>query len=58
MLCDNGALSDALSTACFILGKDEGRKLIEKYESHGASAVFVDKNEEISLIGDIDFKKE
>lgn len=58
VLCDNGALSDALSTACFILGKDEGRKLIEKYESHGASAVFVDKNEEISLIGDIDFKKE
>lgn len=37
----NGLLSDGLSTACFVLGLEEGMELIEKYQ---AEAVFIDKN--------------
>lgn len=54
VVCDNGLLSDALSTACFVLGKDEGMKLAEKY---GASAVFVDESLECYLVGEIDFER-
>ncbi len=54
VVCDNGFLSDALSTACFALGKDEGEKLIEKY---GAAAVFVTENEEVYTVGEIDFER-
>ena len=54
--CDNGLLSvtilseesidgDALSTACFALGLDEGRKLIESLE--GVDAIFVTDEFEI-----------
>lgn len=53
VVCDNGLLSDALSTACFVLGKDKGMKLAEKY---GASAVFVDESLECYTVGEIDFE--
>ncbi len=46
VVCDNGFLSDALSTACFVLGKEDGMILIEKY---GAEALFVDQNLNISM---------
>lgn len=39
VLSDSGLLSDALSTACFVLGIEEGMELAEKY---GAEALFVD----------------
>lgn len=39
--CGDGALSDALSTACFVLGREKGMALAESY---GAGAVFIDKN--------------
>ncbi len=39
ILCKSGLLSDALSTACFVLGAQEGMKLAESY---GAEALFVD----------------
>lgn len=39
ILCKSGILSDALSTACFVLGKEEGMALAESY---GAEALFVD----------------
>lgn len=54
VVCDSGLLSDALSTACFILGKEKGTELLQKY---GASGIFVDSEEKISVVGDIDFQK-
>ena len=54
VVCDSGALSDALSTACFILGKEKSQPLLSKY---GASAVFIDKDRSITTYGDIEFKK-
>ena len=35
-----GLLSDGLSTACFVLGKEKGRELLESY---GAEGIFIDK---------------
>ncbi len=55
VVCDSGFLSDALSTACFILGKDEGAKLLEKYN---ASAIFVDEAMNVTTVGEIDFEKQ
>ncbi len=52
VVCDSGILSDALSTACFILGYDKSLPLLEKY---GASAIFVSEDMKISTVGDIDF---
>ena len=54
IICNNGLLSDALSTACFILGSEKGALLAEKY---GAAAIFVDKDENITTIGDVEFEK-
>lgn len=53
VVCDSGLVSDALSTACFILGKQKSEELLAKYN---ASAVFVDKDMNISVVGDIDFE--
>lgn len=53
VVCDSGLISDALSTACFILGKEKSMKLLEKYD---ASAIFVDKEMNISVVGDIEFE--
>lgn len=39
ILCKSGFLSDALSTACFVLGKEKGMELAKKYE---AEVLFVD----------------
>ena len=52
VVCDNGMLSDALSTACFLLGEENSRALLEEYH---ASAVFVNTAGEISTFGDLDF---
>ena len=41
---ENGALGDALSTACFILGLDEGMKLAAKYN---VLAIMVDTDKKI-----------
>ena len=46
ILSDSGLLSDALSTACFVLGVEEGRKLAEEF---GAEALFVTKELEIFM---------
>lgn len=54
IICDSGLKSDALSTACYILGKEEGTKLAEKY---GVGAVFIDKQMNIMTVGDVDFER-
>ncbi|MGN1419791.1 MAG: FAD:protein FMN transferase [Acutalibacteraceae bacterium] len=54
IVSDNGLLSDALSTACFLLGKEEGSALCEKY---GASGVFIDEDMNITTVGDVDFER-
>ena len=51
---DTGFLSDVLSTACFIVGSEKGRELVESY---GAGAVFVDKDLNVSVIGSIEFER-
>ncbi len=46
VLSVDGALSDALSTACFVLGVEEAQPLLAKYQAY---AVFVDHQGEITL---------
>lgn len=46
VLCREGVLSDALSTACFILGTEKGKTLAESY---GAEALFVGKDGRIDM---------
>lgn len=46
VVSDNGLLSDALSTACFVLGAEEGIKLVEHY---GADALFVTMEQEFVM---------
>ncbi len=53
VVCGSGILSDALSTVCFILGEDKSEAILERY---GASAIFVDSDMNISIVGDIDFE--
>lgn len=52
IICDNGLVSDGLSTACFILGYEKSLPLLEKYN---ASAIFIDKNNEVKIVGDVKF---
>ncbi len=44
ILSKSGLLSDALSTACFVLGAEEGKKLAQEF---GAEALFVTKELEM-----------
>ena len=53
VVCDSGAMADALSTVCFILGEEKSEAILEKY---GASAIFVDKDLNISITGEVDFE--
>lgn len=46
ILTKDGLLSDALSTACFVLGSQKGTVLAEQF---GAEALFVDKNGNITM---------
>lgn len=46
ILTQDGFLSDALSTACFILGSEKGCELAERF---GASALFVDREGNITM---------
>lgn len=41
---DSGALSDALSTACFILGREKGEALLKKYNAGG---IFIDTSNKV-----------
>ena len=55
VVCDNGMLSDALSTVCFLLGEENSKPILESYN---AAAVFVTTDGEISTFGDLDFTKD
>ncbi len=56
VLCKSGVLSDALSTACFVLGVEEGMELAKSY---GAEVLFVDEEGMITMTdGMKDFFKE
>jgi len=46
ILSESGLQSDALSTACFVLGVEEGMALVEDF---GAEALFVEENGEITM---------
>lgn len=46
VVCANGLYSDALSTACFVLGYEKSLPLLEKYQ---AEAVFIDKDNHITV---------
>ncbi|MCD8119365.1 MAG: FAD:protein FMN transferase [Lachnospiraceae bacterium] len=44
VVCDSGLLSDALSTACFVLGYEDSLSLLSLY---GAEAIFVDEDKNV-----------
>lgn len=44
IVAENGLLSDGLSTACFVLGLEEGMKLVETYN---AEAIFIDTDQNV-----------
>ena len=44
IVCDDGWLSDGLSTACFVLGYEDSLPLLETYQ---AEAVFVTEDKEV-----------
>lgn len=46
IVSDSGLLSDGLTTACFVLGKEKGEKLLETY---GAEGVFIDQNKKVTV---------
>lgn len=49
VISNSGALSDALSTACFVLGLEKSDDLLKSYN---AKAIFIDKNKNVSLRGE------
>lgn len=46
VVSDNGLASDALSTACFVLGAEKGMKFAEKY---GCEVIFVDSDKKVTV---------
>lgn len=48
----NGAMSDALSTAAFVLGLEQGRALLEEY---GAGGVFIDRDHRVTVTEDLKY---
>lgn len=46
VICDSGLLADGLSTACFVLGREDAVPLLEMYH---AEAAFVDEDHNIYL---------
>lgn len=48
IVCDNGLLSDGLSTACFILGEEKGMELAKEF---GAEVIMINKENQV-LVSD------
>lgn len=51
VICQSGLISDALSTACYILGYEKSQPLLEKY---GAKAVFVFYDKTVKYSADLE----
>lgn len=51
VLAENGLLSDGLSTACFVLGREKGMLLAQQY---GAEALFVEKDGDVFMTPGMD----
>lgn len=56
VVCDQGGktdglLSDGLSTACFVLGKEKGLELLEQYEAGG---IFIDKENRVYVTSNLE----
>lgn len=51
VICDSGLDSDALSTACFVMGYSKSLELLEKYD---AQAIFVFDNNTVSITDGLD----
>lgn len=52
VISPEGTLSDALSTACFILGEEESQPLLKKFTS---SAIFIYADKTVSVAGNVNF---
>jgi thiamine biosynthesis lipoprotein len=46
VVCDSGIISEGLSTACFVLGREKSTALLNKY---GVEAIFVDNQNRVYL---------
>lgn len=46
VVCQNGLYSDALSTACYVLGYEKSLDLLKRYH---AEAVFIDKENQVTI---------
>ena len=46
VVCDNGARSDMLSTACFVLGAEKSQELLAHYD---AQAIFIDQDKRVFI---------
>lgn len=46
VVCDNGLISDGLSTACFVLGYERSQDLLKYYN---AEAVFIDEDNNVTV---------
>lgn len=55
VVAESGIMSDALSTACLLVGE---KKAIEILESSGASAILVDEELNITTVGEIEFEQQ
>lgn len=53
VICENGALADALSTAFFVAGQKSAEDYCHNHPD--VCAVLVDENENVFVIGDVDF---
>lgn len=55
VIADSGMISDALSTACLILGREKSIPLLEKYN---AKALFITTELQVETVGDIIYSTE
>lgn len=50
VVCEDGLYSDGLSTACYVLGYEKSKPLLDAYN---AEAIFIDKNNEVTVYGNL-----